>query len=221
MDISPASRVAQRIPNLLTLFFSISLVSGFSSLANYFEWRTAPSFDIRDWSDVLVLVGFATTLYFVISVWLAFSVLLERIPYSLNFGRFYFDAARFGLMFAILMWSFLAGQPAHFHHYIFGLAAWHVLMASWYALQLRSTQGSVHVERGRDLRIHGLGFLIYAALGVVYYFVVAQAWQESQAQMLYVALVLLTFVIVIARTSTRLLDLRTRVVHESAPPAAV
>ena len=58
MAPNAGDRVAQRIPNLLTLFFSISLVLGFSSLATYFDWRTAPSFSIREWPDVLVLLSF-------------------------------------------------------------------------------------------------------------------------------------------------------------------
>jgi hypothetical protein len=219
MSPTIAVRVTQRIPNLLTLFFSISLVLGFSSLANYFEWRTAPSFDIRDPRDVLVMLGFATTLYFVISVWLAFSVLVERNPYTLSFGRFYFDAARFGLMFAILMWSFLAGEPPYFQHYVFGLAAWHLLMALWYVNQQRGTEGEVRDERMRDLRIHGLGALIYAVLGSAYYLTVARSWVDGQAQTLYVAFVLLTFTVVVLRTSRRLSELRARVLHDSMEAA--
>jgi hypothetical protein len=219
MASTPAQRVALRIPNLLTLFFSISLVLGFSSLANHFNWRTDPSFDIRDWADVLVLLGFLTTLYFVTSVWLAYSVLLERNPYALSFGRFYFDAARFGLMFAILMWSFLAGQPAQFQHYIFGLAFWHLMMAAWYVNQMRATEGSAHAERRRDLRIHGLSCLVYFVLGVVYYYAVASTWVEGQTSWLYVGLVLLTYAVLIISTSRRLSDLRSRVMHESTVPA--
>jgi hypothetical protein len=219
MNPSTAVRVTQRIPNLLTLFFSISLVLGFSSLANQFNWRTAPSFDIRVWNDVLTLLGFATTLYFVISVWLAFSVLVERNPYTLSFGRFYFDAARFGLMFAILMWSFLAGVPPYFHYYIFGLAVWHLMMVLWYVNGVRNTSGDLRSERMRDLAIHGLGVLVYAILGIAYYVSVARSWVDGQSQTLYVSFVLVTLAVVVWRTSRRLSELRTRVMQESGQVA--
>ncbi len=215
MAPNAGDRVAQRIPNLLTLFFSISLVLGFSSLATYFDWRTAPSFSIREWPDVLVLLSFVVTLYFVVSVWLAFSVLLERNPYKLSFGRFYFDAARFGLMFAILMWSFLAGQPAHFQYYVFGLAFWHGMMAAWYIGQMRASTDSVRQERKRDLYTHGLTSLLYLVLAAVYYAAVARQWTDGQSQWLYIGLTLLTLAIVSLLTTRRLSELKARVLLES------
>ena len=220
MEPTSASRVLQRLPNFLTLFFSISMVRGFGLLSDYYHWSTDPVFDIRDVSHVMLLLSYATTLYFVVSVWLAFNVLIERNPYTLNFGRFYFDVARFALMFALLMWSFLVAQPSKFQWYIFGLAVWHLLMAGWYVLQVRSADGDVRRERSRDLRIHGTVSGVYFVIGAIYVVLVAARWDASQPVGLQIGLAVVTFLVVIVWTSQRLAELRMRLLREAAQTAA-
>lgn len=220
MEPTPAvSRIVQRMPNLLTLFFSISLVQGFKALSDYYHWTTDPVFNFRDVSHLMMLLSFATTLYFVVSVWLAFNVLIERNPYSLSFGRFYFDVARFALMFALLMWSFLVVQPGKFHWYILGFGAWHLLMAIWYAGQRQTAQGDARRERGRDLRIHGTVSAMYFVLGALYWWLVAARWEASQPVALQIGLALAVFLIVIVWTTQRLADLRMRLLAEAGMAA--
>jgi hypothetical protein len=210
------TRILQRLPNLLTLFFSLTLVTGFRTLGDRFHWNSAPSFDLTSWADVLVMAGFITTLFFIVSVWLAFSVLIERNPYTLSFGRFYFDVARFAMLFALLNFAFLADKPAEFHAYIFAMMGWHLLMAGWYMYQISIAPANVRSERSLDLRIHGGAAVIYAILGIVYYLTISRQWEVSQPQTLQGLLVLLTYAIIIGWSYWRLVDLRHRLVTDAA-----
>lgn len=45
METPTLQKVLVRLPNLITLFFSLSLVTGFRLLNDHFHWNTDPQFD--------------------------------------------------------------------------------------------------------------------------------------------------------------------------------
>lgn len=214
MDNNVLSKVLMRLPNLITLFFSLTLVTGFRLLNDRFHWNTAPDFDITDWNDVLVLASFLTTLVFIVTAWLGFSVLIERVPYHGSFGRFLFDTARFSAIFPLLMWSFLAEKPEHFHVYTFGLACWHLAMTIWYAYPYLTQRGTSPTGHVSDLRSHGMISLSYFILGFLSYTLVAKTWPTDPKPGLHIGMVLLTLSVIIVWSVNRLLNLQGRLVNE-------
>ena len=151
MNPDPLVRYLQRLPTLITFFFSVMLVTVFRELSVTFHWTTDPSFDINNPSHILIVVAFLATLFFVVSVWLAYSLLIERFPYTLHYGVFFFDVARFSILFIIFNFAFLAGNPPHYVDYILMLVLWHVMMAGWHAHRLRHIQGVERQERAVDM----------------------------------------------------------------------
>jgi len=216
METNILSKVLIRLPNLITLFFSLTLVTGFRLLNDRFHWNTAPSFDITEWNDVLVLISFLTTLLFIVTAWLGFSVLIERVPYQGSFNRFLFDTARFSAIFPILMWSFLAESPLHFQLYVWGLAAWHFAMALWYIWPMLF--GRAHrTGHSIDLNSHIVISVIYFGLGLAYYLLIAKQWATAPNNTLRITLVLITMAAIIIWSVDRLLNLQKRLVQEATP----
>ncbi|QHV95976.1 hypothetical protein [Spirosoma endbachense] len=216
MEPTALSKVLVRLPNLITLFFSLTLVTGFRLLNDRFHWNTSPTFDITVWNDVLVLVSFLTTLLFIVTAWLGFSVLIERVPYQGSFNRFLFDTARFSALFPLLMWSFLAESPSHFQVFVWGLATWHLVMAIWYLwpVIIKNTSRTGHSS---DMLSHVIISGIYYALGLAYYLLIATKWDTAPNQSLRIGLVLVTMAVIAFWSVNRLRNLEKRLVNESAP----
>ncbi|WP_426061841.1 hypothetical protein [Hymenobacter sp. B1770] len=218
MDASTLQKVLVRLPNLITLFFSLTLVTGFRLLNDHFHWNTSPTFDTSSWHDAIVLISFLVTLVFIITAWLGFSTLIERVPYAHSFNRFLFDAARISALFPIIMWSFLADNPTKYQVFVWGLAGWHLFMTSWYVWPLLLGKGSRTGHRS-DLTSHALISAIYFGLGLAFYKLVAQPWPTNPQPNLQLGLVCLTLAVVAVWSVSRLLSLQRRLQRE--PLAAV
>ncbi|GAB2558148.1 hypothetical protein [Spirosoma aerophilum] len=216
MEANTLSKVLVRLPNLITLFFSLTLVTGFRLLNDRFHWNTGPTFDITKWNDVLVLVSFLTTLLFIVTAWLGFSVLIERVPYKDSFNRFLFDTARFSALFPLLMWSFLAESPSQFQVYTWGLATWHLVMAVWYIWPTLFGQ-SQRTGHSADMLSHVIICAVYYALGIAYYLLIARQWDTEPNDSLRIALVLLTLATIVFWSINRLRSLEKRLVTEALP----
>lgn len=218
METNVLSKVLLRLPNLITLFFSLTLVSGFRLLNDRFHWNTAPTFDITHWNDVLVVLSFLATLLFIVTAWLGFSVLIERVPYQGSFNRFLFDTARFSALFPLLMWSFLAESPAHFQVFVWGLSAWHFAMTIWYVwpVLFSSTNRTGH---SADLKSHATISAVYFGLGLIYYLLVAKQWATEPNEGLRISLVLITLGTISFWSISRLRGLQKRLLSEAAPKA--
>ncbi len=208
------ARVLVRLPNLVTLLFSLTLVAGFKLLNDRFHWSSAPSFSLSEWNDVLVLLSFLSTLLFIFTAWLGFNILIEQVPYKDSFNRFLFDAARFSAVFPILMWSFLAENPTHFQVFTFGLASWHLAMALWFVWPrlLGRTHRSGH---SNDLYSHVTASVVYLALGLVYYQFVAKDWATEPNETLRIGLVLGVLIFLISWSVNRLIILQKRLLAEA------
>jgi hypothetical protein len=215
MEATTLSKVLIRLPNLITLLFSLTLVTGFRLLNDHFHWNTAPSFEYTRLNDWLVLLAFITTLFFIVTAWLGFSVLMERVPYKGSFGRFLFDTARFSAMFPLLMWSFLAESPIQFQVYVWGLASWHLVMTLWYVwpIVFNHTNRTGHSS---DMISHGVISGVYFVLGLVFYLLVARNWETDPSPVLRPVLVLVTLGTVITWSANRLLSLQKRLQTEAA-----
>ena len=122
MNPDPLARYLMRLPTLITFFFSVMLVTFFRELAVIFQLSTDPKFDWSTPADALILISFLATLFFVVAVWLAYSLLIERFPYTLDYGLFYFDVARFSVLYLVFSFAFLAGHPPSYIYYIVALA---------------------------------------------------------------------------------------------------
>ena len=216
---SVAARFTGRLPNLITLFFSLTLVNAFRLFADFYHWPTAPTFDFGNPAQVSVAVSFIVTIFWVATAWLSWSMLVERFPYTLHLGRFFFDIFRFSVMFAIMNFLFLAAKPESFQWYIFSFAFFYLMMAVWYVLRLRSAPDKARRDEwAGDARGHALRTLTFLVLGVIYVVGVAAQPAASYAPALRWALVLLTFVAVVVWSVERLRDLVGRALAES--PAA-
>ncbi len=85
MNPDPLARYLQRLPTLITFFFSVMLVTFFRELMVTFQLTTNPTFDLSTPGHVLVVVSFIATLFFVVAVWLSYS-LLARLPAAPHSG---------------------------------------------------------------------------------------------------------------------------------------
>lgn len=215
MEASTLSKVLVRLPNLITLLFSLTLVTGFRLLNDRFHWNTAPTFEFTRLNDLLVLFSFITTLFFVVTAWLGFSVLMERVPYKGSFSRFLFDTARFAAMFPLLMWSFLAESPLQFQIYAWGLAGWHLVMTIWYVwpIVFNHTNRTGHSS---DLISHAVISVVYFSLGLIFYLLIASKWETDPSPVLRPVLVLVTLASVIIWSANRLRNLQNRLISEAA-----
>jgi hypothetical protein len=208
MNPDPLARYLQRLPTLITFFFSVMLVTVFREMSTIFHWTTSPSFDIRNPSHVLTVVAFAATLFFVVSVWLAYSLLIERFPYTLDYAVFFFDVVRFSVLFMIFNFAFLAGNPPNYGYYIAALGVFHLLMAGWHTYRLRYIQGAERSERIADISGHLLRMGTYFVLAIIYYVLVALPWEASQPWSLHAALVVITSVLLVYWNARRLGELK-------------
>lgn len=215
MNPDPLVRYLQRLPTLITFFFSVMLVTFFRELGSTLHWSTAPDFDIGNPAHVLIVISFVSTLFFVVTVWLAYSLLIERFPYTLDYSVFLFDVARFSLLYMIFNFSFLAGNPPQYVNYIFLLVLWHVMMAGWHAYRLRHIQGAEQAERMADIREHGIRASTYLLLTLIYYFAVTRRWETAQPWVLYFGLVVLTNGLLVYWNATRMSQLRNKAMGAS------
>ena len=213
MNPDPIARYLQRLPTFVTFFFSIMLVSVFNKLSTLFNWSAGPSFDIRNLSHDLIIVGFVATLFFVVSVWLSFALLIERFPYTLDYTVFFFDVARFSLLFIIFNYSFLAGTPPYYGYYLGALGIFHLMMAGWHTYRMRSIQGEERAERTDDIRGHLLRMGTYFVLGIIYYVFVAIPWQASKPMGLHAAIVVVTSGLVVYWNARRLVEMKAKARH--------
>jgi len=213
METSILSKVLIRLPNLITLLFSLILVNGFRLMNDRFHWNTSPTFDITQWNDTLILLSFLTTFLFIITAWLGFSALIERVPYKENFNRFLFDTGRFAALFPINMWCFTVENPEKFQVYIWGLSAWHLIMTLWYLWPLLFKQ-SQRTGFSSDLKSHATIMVIYFILGLIYYVLIAKEWTNAPNETMRVGLDLLTMFTIIFWSVTRLRSLQSRLISE-------
>lgn len=203
------ARFLQRLPQFITLFFSITLVNGFRIFADTFHWSTQPTFDFRDPSQLMVAASFILTLFWVVTAWLGYSLLIERYPYTLHFSRFFFDVARFVIMFALINFSFLAGKAESYHIFVFTLAISHLLMTGWHIEQIRNAEGiEQRRERQSDARGHALRFFTYLLLGLLYYFGVAVRSGEGFSEAVHYGIVVMTLVAMTVWNVKRLSELK-------------
>jgi hypothetical protein len=212
MNPNPIARYLQRLPTFITFFFSVMLVAVFNHLAAIFNWTTGPTFDIRNGNDDLIVVSFLATLFFVVSVWLAFSLLIERFPYTLDYTMFFFDVVRFSVLFMIYNFAFLAGNPPYYWYYIVMLGVFHLLMAGWHTYRLRAIQREERVERIADIRGHLIRVGSYFLLAIIYIVLVTVRWQETQPFELHAILVIITSALVVYWNVLRLLEVKAKAV---------
>jgi hypothetical protein len=213
--MDPLARYAARLPTFVTFFFSVIMVTVFREIATIFQWTTAPNFDVGNPIHWLIVISFATTFFFVVAVWLSYALLIERFPYTLDYGAFYFDVVRFSVLFMIFDFSFLAGHPPHYVYYILGLMVFHLLMMGWHARRLDRVAATERPEQVADIRGHGMRAGIYLLLAVVYYFLVYRQW-ESQPLAAHAVLVLITCALVIFWNARRLLEMKAKAMHAEA-----
>jgi len=209
MENTILSKVLTRLPNLITLFFSLTLVTGFRLLNDRFHWNTSPAFDITHWNDILILLSFLATFLFIITAWLGFSILIEIVPYKDNFHRFLFDTARFAALFPLLMWSFTVDSPEKYQVFIWGLSAWHLSMTLWYLwpVLLKQAQRTGHSS---DLISHASITAIYFILGLTYYLLVAKDWKTAPNETMRVALDFLSIFTVIFWSVSKVRQIQNR-----------
>lgn len=214
METNILSKVLIRLPNLITLLFSLTLVNGFRLMNDHYHWNTSPTFDITNWNDTLILLSFLTTFLFIITAWLGFSVLIEKVPYKDNFNRFLFDTVRFAALFPILMWCFTIDSPEKYQVYIWGLSAWHLIMTLWYLWPVLF-KDSQRTGFSSDLKSHATIMLIYFILGLVYNVFIAKEWTNAPNETVRVGLDLLTMFTIIFWSIIRLRSLQSRLISEA------
>jgi len=205
----PSTRFLQRLPQLITFFFSLTLVNGFRILADTFHWSTQPTFDFGDPSQVLVVVSFFVTLFWIVTAWLGYSLLVERYPYTLDLTRFFFDVARFCLMFAVLNFAFLAGKGTSYHVYVFTVALFYLMMALWNVREAgRIGEAARRREREGDARGHGVRFLTFLAIGLVYYLGVTLGLAGSASLAVRYCTIIASFAALVVWNLRRISELR-------------
>ncbi len=210
------TRYLNRLPTLITFFFSVMLVTVFRELSVVFDWTRAPSFRPLDVSHVLIALAFAATLFFVVSVWLSYSLLIERFPYTLDYSVFFFDVARFSVLFMIFNFAFLAGRPPHYMHYLAMLGVFHLMMAGWHGYRLRRIAGPERSERAADVRGHLLRAGTYLALAVAYYVLVTLRWEAAEPWALHTAFVVGASALLVYWNARRLGEMKAKVVATQA-----
>ncbi len=215
MNPDPLARYLMRLPTLITFFFSVMLVTFFRELAVTFQLSTDPKFDWSTPADALILISFLATLFFVVAVWLAYSLLIERFPYTLDYGLFYFDVARFSVLYLIFSFAFLAGHPPSYIYYIVALAVWHLMMVGWHAYRLRHIQGIERSERSADMRGHALRMGTYLVLAVAYYLFVMRVWEATEPWAMQSMFVVLTSALLVFWNARRLNDVRHKAIEAS------
>jgi hypothetical protein len=206
----------QRLPTLITFFFSVMLVTFFRELMVTFQLTTNPTFDLSTPGHALVVVSFIATLFFVVAVWLSYSLLIERFPYTLDYSVFFFDVARFSLLYLIFSFSFLAGHPPDYWYFMLGLAAFHAMMAGWHGNRLRHIQGPERSERAADVRGHLLRAGTYFLLAVVYIVAVTLRWQAAQPWTIHSALVIITSALLVFWNARRLGEMKSKALQAQA-----
>ncbi len=210
------ARYLQRLPTLITFFFSVMLVTVFRELSATFGWTTAPSFDIGNLGHALTALSFAATLFFVVTVWLSYSLLIERFPYTLDYTVFFFDVVRFSVLFMIFNFAFLAGHPPQYLYYPAMLSAFHLLMAAWHGYRLRHIEGIERGERAIDVRGHLLRTVSYALLAATYYVTVTVRWPTAQPWSLHALLVAVTSGLLVYWNARRLHEMKVKAVQARA-----
>jgi hypothetical protein len=210
MNPDPLARYIQRLPALITFFFSVMLVTFFRELMVTFNLSTNPTFDWSTPGHALIIVSFVATLFFVVAVWLSYSLLIERFPYTLDYSVFLFDVARFSVLYLIFSFSFLAGHPPDYWYFMLGLAVFHAMMAGWHGYRLRRIQGSERSERAADVRGHLLRAGTYFLLAVIYIVAVTLRWQDAQPWTIHSALVIVTCVLLVFWNARRLNEMKAK-----------
>ncbi len=210
MNPDPIVRYLQRLPTFVTFFFSIMLVSVFNKLSTVFNWSNGPTFDIRNLSQDLIVIGFIATLFFVVSVWLSFALLIERFPYTLDYTVFFFDVTRFSILFIIFNYAFLAGNPPYYVYYLAMLGVFHLLMAGWHTYRLRKNQAEEGTERTSDIRGHLMRMGTYFILAILYYVWVALPWAAAKPWVLHAAFVVITSGLLVYWNARRLVEIKTK-----------
>jgi hypothetical protein len=216
MTPDAVTRYLNRLPTLITFFFSVMLVTVFRELSVVFDWTRAPSFRPLDVSHVLIALAFAATLFFVVSVWLSYSLLIERFPYTLDYSVFFFDVARFSVLFMIFNFAFLAGRPPQYLHYLAMLGVFHLMMAGWHGYRLRRIAGAERSERAADVRGHLLRAGTYLALAAAYYVLVTLRWEAAEPWALHTALVVGASALLVYWNARRLGEMKAKVVATQA-----
>ena len=214
-----AARYLQRLPNFITFFFSIMLVRNLGELTTVFKMTTGPEFDKFGLGDWLIILSFFTTLFFVVLCWLAYNVLVDRFPYTVNYTFFFLDVVRFSLLYVVMNFAFLAAHPPTYLYYIISLGVFHTFAMSWHLLRL--SRGGTQAERAehfRDMRFLAMISAIYYGLAIVYGVTVTLSWHSSNSWALHSVFVVVTCAIVIWFSANRLHAMRVRV-FESEPPA--
>lgn len=210
MNPDPLARYIQRLPTLITFFFSVMLVTFFRELMATFQLTTNPTFDWSTPGHALTVVSFIATMFFVVAVWLSYSLLIERFPYTLDYSVFLFDVARFSVLYMIFSFSFLAGRPPDYYFFMLGLALFHAMMAGWHGNRLRHIQGPERAERAADVRGHLLRSGTYFGLAVIYYVAVMVRWDAAQPWAIHSVLVLLTCALLVFWNSRRLMEMKAK-----------
>lgn len=218
MTPTASTRFLQHLPQLITLFFSITLVNGFRLLADQFHWSTGPTFNLFSLPQFLLAVSFGVTMFWIVTAWLGYSLLIERHPYTLNFARFFLDIIRFSLMFALLNFAFLAGTPGSYHIFLLTLTLFHMIVLGWYRAELRGASEPRQQREWRSgARNHAARVLTYGALGLVYYAGVAARPGAALAETLHVGIVALTCGALVVWNVRRLAELKALALREAAP----
>lgn len=207
MEKTPKVRFLERLPLFIHLFFSLTVIQGFRRFAETFQWASHPQLHYSEPSDVLVPVSFVCALFWIVTDWVAYSWLIERHPYKPNLLRFFIDVLGFSLMFAVINFSFLAGQVDSYHYFIFAMAAWHFLIVFWHGVTAFSEEDQ-QGTRKKDAKGHGLRFITYFVLGLIYYFAVSVRVGEPFHEMFRYGVMSATFAAIIAWNTKRVLEVR-------------
>jgi hypothetical protein len=216
-----ASRFLPHLQQFVTMFFTFTMVGYFKNFSDTFHLTTNPSIDFRNVSQVLILISFIVTLYWIVTAWLGYNMLIERHPYTMDLGHFFFDVARFSLLNFIMSFAFLAGSITSFQVYIFALALWHAMMIGWYIVQAgNATNSAAKGEARKDMASHGVRFSTYFILGLIYYFAVATQPDQPNAQLYRCVIAGAVFLITIVWNSRRIVEIRARGLADMLPAAA-
>ena len=205
------ARYVQRLPTFITFFFSVMLVTVFRQLSDAFLWTTGPTPDLSNPGSWLLIIAFISTLFFVVAVWLSYALLIERVPYSLDYSHFVFDVARFSVVYMIFEFAFLAAHPPNYVYYIAALAVFHGMMAGWWYLsRLPQTPAADRPELHADIRGHLLRGGVYLALATIYLFTVTLRWQTSPSWTAHGILVVITSAVLVYWNAERLREMKAK-----------
>ena len=215
------SRFLPHLQQFVTMFFTFTMVGYFKQFSDTFHLSTKPAIDFSDSSQVLILVSFFVTLFWIVTAWLGYNMLTERYPYTLDFSRFFFDVARFSLLNFMMSFAFLAGAIASFHVYILSFALWHGMMVGWNVVQAgKATDSERRREAQKDLASHGVRAGTYLVLGLAYYFAVATRSGQPDASVWRYVIAAAVFGVTILWNTRRIAEMRARAVADTVPVAA-